>query len=86
MQLLPTEIHDWVNPKDFNLHFFSNNSSIYCFLKVNFDSFDEMHVLHNLYNCMTCRRISITSQKMIILLLVKTTTLFKLILNLDNNI
>ena len=29
MQLLPTEILDWVNPpKDFNLHNYSNNSPI----------------------------------------------------------
>ena len=31
MQLLPTEIFDWINPKDFNLDNFSNNSPIVCF-------------------------------------------------------
>ena len=34
MQLLPTEILDWVNPKDFNLDNYSNKSQIGCFLEV----------------------------------------------------
>ena len=67
MQPLPTEALDWVNPKDFNLHFYSNNSAIDCFLKVNFDYPDEIHVLYNSYNFMTCRRnivrISITNHR-----------------------
>ena len=67
MQLLQTEIFDWVNQKNFNLDFYSNNNAIDCFLKVNFDYPDEMYVLHYSYNCMTCRRniveISITNHR-----------------------
>ena len=34
MQLLLTQILDWVNPKDFNLDKYSNDSLIDCFLEV----------------------------------------------------
>ena len=34
MQLLSTEILDWVNPKDFNLDNYSNNSPIGCLLQI----------------------------------------------------
>ena len=33
-QLPPTEILNWMNPKDFNPDNFSNNSLIGCFLEV----------------------------------------------------
>ena len=47
-QLLPTEIRDWVNPKDFNLGNYSNGSSIIsCSLKVDLDYPDELHDLCN---------------------------------------
>ena len=45
MQLLPTEISDWVNPKDFNLDNYSNNSPVGCFLEVDFNYPDELHDL-----------------------------------------
>ena len=76
MQLLPTEILDYVNPKDFNSHFYSTNSPIDYFLKVNFDYPDELPDLHNSYYCMICKRNIVKSQKIIILLLVKTKNLF----------
>ena len=34
IQLLPTEIHDWVNPKKNNLDNYSNDSLIGCFLRI----------------------------------------------------
>ena len=37
VQLLPTEILDWVNPKYFNLDNYSNDSPIGCFLEVDLD-------------------------------------------------
>ena len=76
MQLLPTEILDYVNPKDFNSHFYSTNSPIDYFLKVIFDYPDELPDLHNSYYCMICKRNIVKSQKIIILLLVKTKNLF----------
>ena len=47
LQLLPTEILDLVNPKDFNLENYSNNSPMGCFLKTDLDYPDELHDLHN---------------------------------------
>ena len=49
MQLLQTELLDWVNPKDFNVDNYSNDSKIGCFLNVNLDHPDELHDLHNDY-------------------------------------
>ena len=49
MQLLPTEIRDWVNQKDFSIDNYSNDSPIGCFLKVDLDYPDELHDLHNGY-------------------------------------
>ena len=46
-QLLPTEILDWVNSKDFNLDNYSNNSLIGCFLQVDPYYPDELHNLHS---------------------------------------
>ena len=43
LQLFPTEILGWVNPKDFNLDNYSSNSPIGCFLQIkenNNSSFD----------------------------------------------
>ena len=36
MQLLPTEIFNLVNPKDFNLGYYSFDNPIGCFLEVDF--------------------------------------------------
>ena len=47
MQLLPTEVLDGVNPKDFNLDNYSINSPIECFLEVELDYPDELHDFHN---------------------------------------
>ena len=47
MNLLPTEIYDQVNPKDFNLDNYSNDSPIGCFLEVVLDYPYESHNLHN---------------------------------------
>ena len=49
IQLLPTEILDWVNPKEFNLDNYSNDSPIGCFLGVDLYYPDELHDLHNDY-------------------------------------
>ena len=49
VQLLPIEILDWVNPKDFNLNNYSKDSPIGCFLEVHLDYPDELHDLHNDY-------------------------------------
>ena len=37
MQLLPTEMLDWVNPKAFNVDNYSSNSPICCFLDLDLD-------------------------------------------------
>ena len=50
MQLLPTEILDWVNPKDFNLDNYSNDSTLGCFLEVDLDYPAELHDFHNDYH------------------------------------
>ena len=54
MQLLPTEILDWVNSKDFNLYHYCLiyiiiYSSAGCFLEVNLDYPDKLHDFHNYY-------------------------------------
>ena len=41
MELLLTEILDQVNPKDFNLDNYSNDSPIGCFLEVDLNYLDE---------------------------------------------
>ena len=43
MQLLPTEILDWVNPKDFNLDNFYSYSPTACVLEAGFDYPNELH-------------------------------------------
>ena len=47
MQLLPAEILDWVNLKDFNLNYCSNGNPISSSLDVDLDYPDELHNLHN---------------------------------------
>ena len=47
MQLLPTEILNWVNPKDFNLDHYSINNPIEYILEVELDYPEELHDLHN---------------------------------------
>ena len=49
MQLLPTEILDWVNSKDFNLDNCSNDSLIGCLLDAYLDYPNKLHDLHNDY-------------------------------------
>ena len=67
MQLLPTEMLDWVNPKDFYLRNHSNNSPLGCLLEVDFDYVHELLGLHGFHNCMICIRnvlgISITNHR-----------------------
>ena len=46
MQLLPTKILDWVNPKDFSLHNYSSNSPIGSSIEFDLDYPDEFHDLH----------------------------------------
>ena len=48
MQLFPTEILDWVNPKDFNLDNFYNYSPIACVLEAGLDYPNELHDLYNI--------------------------------------
>ena len=50
IQLLPTEMLDWVNPKDFNLDNYSNYSTMACFLEGDLDYPDELHDLYNEHN------------------------------------
>ena len=50
MQLLPTEILDRVNPKDFNSDNYSDNSPKGCFLEVYLDYPDELNDFHNDYH------------------------------------
>ena len=49
MQLLPTEILDRVNPKDFNLDNYSDNSPKGCFLEVYLDYPDELNDFNDLF-------------------------------------
>ena len=49
MQLLPTKILDWVNPKKFNQGNCSNDSSIVYFLEVDPGYPIELYGLHNDY-------------------------------------
>ena len=46
MQLLPTKILDWVNPKKFNQDNCSNDSSIVYFLEVDPGYLIELYGLH----------------------------------------
>ena len=49
IQVLPIEILDWVNSKDFNLDNYSNDSRISCLIEVDLDYPDELYDLHNDY-------------------------------------
>ena len=49
MQLLPTQILDWINPKDFNIDNYSNDSPVGCFLDVDLDYPDKFYDMHNDY-------------------------------------
>ena len=48
-QVLPLEILDSVDPKDFSLDYYSNDFSIGRFLEVDLDYPDELHDLHDDY-------------------------------------
>ena len=50
MQLLPTEMLDWVNPKNLNLHNYSNDIQIDCFLEVDINYSKELHDLDHDYH------------------------------------
>ena len=50
MQLVPSEIFDWVNPKNFNLDNYSNDSLTDCFLEDDLDYPDELQDVHNDYS------------------------------------
>ena len=52
---------DWVDPKDFNLNNYSNDSPIGCFLEINLDYPDDLHGLHNDYPS-TSEKIEATEQ------------------------
>ena len=43
MQLFPTKIFYWANPKDFNLDNYSNNIPIVCLLEFDLDYSEELH-------------------------------------------
>ena len=60
MQLFPTEILDWVDPKDFNLDNYSNDSPIGCFLEVDLDYPDDDYPLTSNKNVV---RLSITNHR-----------------------
>ena len=47
MQVLLREILDWVNPKDFNIDNYSNDSPIGYFWEVDLDHPDELHDLND---------------------------------------
>ena len=49
MQLRPTEILDWADPKDFNLDYYSNGSPIGYFIETDLNFPDELHDLYNDY-------------------------------------
>ena len=49
MQLLLTQILDWVMQNHFNLNNYPSNSPISCLLKVDIDYPDELHNLYNNY-------------------------------------
>ena len=57
MQLLPTEIHDWVNSKKkINLDNHSHDGPIPCFLEFDLDYLNKFHDLHNDYP-LACEKI-----------------------------
>ena len=63
MQLLPTEILDWVNPKGFNLDSYSNNCPISCLLEVDLDYLDELYDLQKDYP-LACKNAEVTKVMM----------------------
>ena len=56
MQLLPTEIHDWVNSKEINLGNHSHDGRIRCFLGFDLGYLNKFHDLHNDYP-LACEKI-----------------------------
>ena len=50
MQLLPTEILDWVNQNDFDLDNYPNNGPIVCLLEFDLDYPDKLHDLCDDYH------------------------------------
>ena len=49
MQLLSTEVLDYVNLKSFHLGNYPDDDSIGCFLEIRLDNPNELHDLHNDY-------------------------------------
>ena len=49
VQLVPTKILDWLNPKNFSLDTYLKHSSISCFSEVDLNYPDEIHDLQNDY-------------------------------------
>ena len=49
IKLLPIEILDWVNSKDFNLDNYCGDSPVGCFLEDDLDYPDDLHDLYNDY-------------------------------------
>ena len=64
MQLLPTKIFDWVDPKDFGLHNYFNDSSKGCFLEVDIDYPDKLHDLQIDY-LLAGRKIKVTEEMLL---------------------
>ena len=48
-KFLPTSGFKWIDPKEFDLNKYTNNSSKGCFLKVDLEYPKELHDLHNDY-------------------------------------
>ena len=48
-KFLPTSGFKWIDPKEFDLNKYANNSSKGCFLKVDLEYPKELHDLHNDY-------------------------------------
>ena len=50
MQLLPIEVPEWVNPKNFDLDNYSSNRQIVCQLEVDLDYPDKLHNFYDDYH------------------------------------
>ena len=48
-KFLPTSGFKWIDPKEFDLNKYTNNSSKRCLLEVDLEYPKELHELHNAY-------------------------------------